>query len=529
MQVLPDWRDALARFGRFAPSCLGYVSHVATWSESAWAVIGRLLGRSTYELPPNASNGVSLSDEQVEEVRSQYGGALHVQPITQTRWLLSQLERAQIEADAGVLLRAGSLMRTVDSDGVLAGLMSTRAGGLVRLPKKFRGPSDMVDALQSGGEFARSVFEEMFPASELERFVSDGIKLGVAIGELRPVKGRAFPVFVRLLPEFLVWRWAEQRWYYQSIAGLLPITPGDGRWILHTPGGRSVPWQSGLWRALGRAYITKDHAREHRDNWESKLANPARVTTAPVGATMEDRRSLFTRLIHWGVNTVFSLTPGWDIKLIESNGRGADSFRATIEEQDKEFQIALTGQTVMSEGGVGFQNADVFDAIKADLIQRDGDGLALTLNTQGLPAWTAFTYGEERLAESPTVQWDTTPPSDQNAVASSLVQAATAIKSLTEALALAGSPRRLDVEALATKFGIPLEVEADVVANENASLALVENVDREAQASAMSKRLRSVQARARSSDPAALRAKLVANVARLERENARLRNESEAA
>lgn len=495
-----------------------------TWTESAWDAIGRLLGRSTYALP--ASNDASLDDAQIERVREQYGGQLNVQPLTQTRWLLSQLERAQHEADAGVLLRAGSLMRSVDCDGVLAGLMSTRAGGLVRLPKKFRGPPDMIDALQAGGEFARSVFEEMFPASELERFVADGIKLGVAVGELQPVKGRAFPVFVRLMPEFLVWRWSESRWYYQSIAGMLPITPGDGRWILHTPGGRNVPWQAGLWRALGRSYITKDHAREHRDNWESKLANPARVATAPVGATLEDRRSLFTRLIHWGVNTVFSITPGWDVKLIESNGRGADSFRATIVEQDREYQIALAGQTVTADGGVGFQNADVFDAIKADLIQRDGDGLAYTLNTQGLPAWVVNTYGEERLGECPTVGWDTTPPSDQNAIASSLVQSATAIKALVEALQVAGSTRALDVEALCTKFGIPLQSEAVSVASDP---GLVERGDVDAQASAMSKRLRSVQARARTLDPESKRRALVANVARLERENASLRRESEAA
>lgn len=494
------------------------------WRGALWDAIGRLMGRSAYALPPSVLPG--LDAETVERTRATYGGALTQQPITQTRWLLSQLERAQLEADAGVLLRAGQLMRAVDCDGVLAGLMSTRAGGLVRLPKVFRGPPDMVDALQAGGDFARSVFEEMFPASELERFVADGIKLGVAIGELQPVEGRDFPVFVRLMPEFLVWRWAESRWYYQSIAGLLPITPGDGRWILHTPGGRNVPWQAGLWRALGRAYITKDHAREHRDNWESKLANPARVTTAPNGATIEDRRSLFTRLIHWGVNTVFSLTPGWDVKLIESNGRGADSFRLTIVEQDREYQFAICGQTVTGDGGVGFANADVFDAIKADLIQRDGDSLAYTLNTQGLPAWTVATFGLERLAESPTVGWDTTPPSDQNAIASSLVQAATAIKGIAEALTLFPGARPLDVDAMCTKFGIPLAKEdAAATVAPDASLSLV--ADTGAQASTMAKRLRSVQARARLESPEAKRAALLGNYARLERENAALRAATE--
>jgi len=270
-----------------------------------------------------------------------------------------------------------------------------------------------------------------------------------------PVEGRDFPIFVRLDPQFLWYVWSENRWYFRSAVGLLPIVPGDGRWVLHTPGGRVSPWKGGLWRALGRAYIRKDHALMHRDNWEAKLANPARVATAPAGATEEARRGFFARLMAWGVNTVFSLTPGWDVKLLESNGRGYESFTATIAEQNNEFVISVAGQTVTTDGGAGFANADIHKSIRADLIKETADGLAYTINTQGLPAFIVDRFGEGALEDGCSVEWDVTPAKDRNSEAQALVAVASAITSLTAALTVHNLA--LDAEAMCVRFGVPVD------------------------------------------------------------------------
>lgn len=426
---------------------MGWTARV---SESVRAI---LLSISAYARPASTLPG--LDSASVEQQRAQYGGQLTLQPQTRTRWYQADVETAAQQADAGDLTLAGQLMRAVDADGVLCGIMSTRCGALVQLPRIFRGPADMVQALQRGGEQARSTFDEMCPPGELEAFAADAVKLNVAVGELCPVEGRDFPVFVRRMPEFLVYRWAENRWYYRSAVGLLPVTPGDGRWVLFT-GGAEAPWQRGTWRALARAFITKDHARNYRDNWESKLANPARVGEAPAAATEEQRQSWWRKLMAWGINTAFILPPGYTAKLLESNGRGADSWPKTIAEQDGEFAIAIAGQTVTTGGGTGFQNKDIFETIRADLIKKTADLLAHTLNTQVFPAWVANVYGEERLSrgEIPALEFDITPPGDQQRRATAIATAAGAIKSMLEALASTGL--ELDVRAVLERAGIPI-------------------------------------------------------------------------
>jgi len=100
------------------------------------------------------------------------GGQLAPMPTAQTRWYQSDLEAAEHAASSqGDLAGAARLMRAAGRDGILAGVMSTRTLGLVRLPKRFRGDPEIVAELELGhqdetGE-VRSKFTEMFPPQEL--------------------------------------------------------------------------------------------------------------------------------------------------------------------------------------------------------------------------------------------------------------------------------------------------------------------------------------------------------------------------
>jgi Protein of unknown function (DUF935) len=371
-------------------------------------------------------------------------------PVNVTRWVHRDVETATLRAAQGDMTTVGQLHRAMWRDGTINGVAGTRTGGLVRLPKRFSGTPKAVKMLgQKGVE--TSLFDVIFPPSELAKFDWDGINCGVAIAQFVQGPEDKYPVFTRLDPEFLVYRWAEDTWFYRSLEGLLRITPGDGRWILHTPSGRYEPWNHGLWRALARSFISKESAILYRENFGSKLANPARVAVMPQGAGEAQKQSWFAKVMAWGVNTVFGAPPGYDVKLVESNGRGFEVFEAIIDHADRDTQIAITGQTVTTDGGVGFSNKDIHESIRGDIVQGDGNSLCSTLNSQALPAVVYDLCGEN---ETLCVEWDTRPPADVKATAESLEACADAIERLDTVLTPRG--QKLDVAGLCARFAVPV-------------------------------------------------------------------------
>jgi hypothetical protein len=419
------------------------------------AAMRALLGVPVYEgrSPYTAAGGYDLDDPTIERARIMRGGSLNQIEPSQTRWFEADLETAQQMADNGRLQKVGQLCKAMMGDGLISGLLGTRTSGLLALPRHFVGEADAVQALEERSG-SRTVFDEMCPPSELAALAGDGILAGAGVGELIPVENRPHPVLVRYEPEHLEFRQHENQWYFNSLSGPIRITPGDGRWVLHVPGGKVAPWNGGAWKALGRAYVDKTHARLHRSNYSGKLANPARLAFSPAAATETQRAGFLAKLIGWGLNSVFELPPGWDAKLLESNGSGWEVFSKQGEDANLEIMIRLAGQVVTVTGGTGFANADIHQTIKADLIKQTADALSYSINTQILPPWSWATRGQtlEAIQSSPLVGWHTDPPEDRKTEAEVMKGLSEGIRELAQVLRAYGMD--LDVEEIARRFGV---------------------------------------------------------------------------
>ena len=420
------------------------------------AAVARLVGIPT--MPKDLAASASSA------LRRDIFGQLTPPPLSQTRWLLSDIEAAVHDADQGDLASAARLCRAMSGDGVLGGVLSTRTDGLVRLPIRWSGAEKMVRAFE-GRDRKRGLFATMFPAPELALLARDGIQLGVGVAEMLRIPkdpdddGPNQYVMRRLDPEWLRYRWYDDAWFYNSTRGQLPIVPGvqrndGGWWILHRPGGEATPWLHGHWRSTGRAFVAKEHAMLHRENYSAKLAQAARVAHSPEGATQDHRQGMLAKLIAWGVNQCFELPPGWEVELIESNGRGYDVFQQTIESSNQEFIVSIAGQTVTTDGGSGFANAEIHKTIRADLIQATADGLSLTINEQGIPPYCNERWGAGSLIKAPWMEWDTSPPKEMKAQAEALGAVGIAVRNMNVALQPYG--RRVDIYEIATRFGVPI-------------------------------------------------------------------------
>ncbi|WP_437647850.1 phage portal protein family protein [Sorangium sp. So ce362] len=395
-----------------------------------------------------------------EPPRRKVKRARNLTPISRTvvEWYQADLAIASQLADSGNLIEVGRLRGALTRDAVVRGLVDTRFGGLVRLPRRCVGHPDVVRWFD-GEEGRPGVWNHIFPPAELAQLDADGGICGVGVGEFVQEDGMELPQLRRLDPQWLHYRYDEDRWQYRSVAGLLDIEPGNGRWVLHRPGGVNEPWKNGIWYAAGRAFIAKEHAINYRENYAGKLAHPARVAISPQGASEEQSQSWFRAVMAWGVNSVFGLRSGYDVKLLESNGRGHEVFHATIEHSNIEFMIGFVGQVVTQTGGVGFSNSDTFETMLYNRIESDGIALSDTVSTQGIEPIVHHHFGIERARAGTRVEWDTRPPADMTAAANTLLAAGNAIKLLREVLQVDGIP--LDTRALLSDFGVPVRGDVD--------------------------------------------------------------------
>lgn len=432
--------------------------------ESFKQLVAALLGISTFA--PATQPGPELGDESVDAIRRAMGGNLEPIPQTRMRWYPPDIERAQRMADAtGDLMMIGQLSESMEIDGVIRGLGDARAS-VCDFPKRWYGSDDVLRVLETKTASDRDVYSEMIPSAEKRLMVKDGMKCGVAVGEMVPVQGRDFPVLVRRYPQNLFFLWPKNQWYYRSIAGLIPIQPGiptgpNNWWVLHIPGGRLAPWKSGLWQPLGRPFINKTQTIFSRQAYEFRHSQPARVGQAPLGATEPERVSVLRQIIRWAQNAAFIMPVGWEVKLVESNGQGTKVYGESIATYNEEIATAYAGSAAMLKGTVGFGNMKPFAMIAKDLMQTTARGWDHTENTQILAQFIGTRWGTDALRNATTVETDVSEPIDLTAEATASVQLGVAIKGLVEAIAQAQKaagvkdPVALDVTQLLARFGVP--------------------------------------------------------------------------
>jgi len=366
-----------------------------------------------------------------------------------TQWLLEQIGEAQRMADGGNLYLVAALAEAMRLDGLYSGLLSTRTDGLVILPRTLAGRTwdgQKVDALHPLLARLEDDYDLLCPPGELAAFQADYDIAGVGLAELCWRRGKLTLVRHRL--DRLMWSWGDRKWRLDGEV----IHPGDGRWVLHQRT-EIAPWNRGAWYACARAFVSKDHAFHLRENYSHKLANPARIAKSPTNATSTEILEWFQQVAAWGIDTVFAMKPGWDVDLLESTGQGYQVFAETIKTANEDLMIALSGQTVTTEGGAGFSNSSIHEAIRSDIIQFGASGLARTLIDQVLPWWQLENaWDAESRGLDIRVAYDTTSPADIKRAAET---GTIAFQGLASAQT-AGVLGRVDVDAYLAKCGIPL-------------------------------------------------------------------------
>jgi phage gp29-like protein len=423
-----------------------------------------------------------------------------------TSWTMSSILSALDQHDLGLFQQSSLAVDWMTRDGRLAAVLAKRIAGV------FGEACGVQPARTPGSPRERKVARELeagwmdAPSVAARKdLLKWGVMIGVGVGQLLwETRGGMWAQRLRAWhPQFLYYRWDLEQYHLLTRQGVVPITPGDGTWILYEPYGERS-WLSGAVRSLAIPVLMRGWDFRDWANFNQEHAVPIKKVSVPAGAEtssatgaskdsflagvqalgrdepsqdaagypssasfwQEARTPTSDFLLNVGRLGRYTSTlvceknndgSGYDLSIEEAVAETWKSFQASKGEIDNEISIRLLGSNlgteVKSGGKSGSSEAAGVHQEEENLFRADdASTLAACLRDQELKPWALYNYGDAELAPRPG--WAVEEPEDLDAKARTVASAGDALQKVRAALK--GSGKTVDPAKFLEAFGVAL-------------------------------------------------------------------------
>lgn len=379
------------------------------------------------------------------------------QPFPISSLSLEDIEKTIAAHDMGQFFLSARLWDTVRKDPRVFTTIETRVLGVLGLPFSVRAAKAKTKAnKEKAAKYARELedwFQIPFPPETLADFDRWKIGLGLAVGnqwwyfDEQAQEVRVAGVRVHH-PMHLNWRFAPRQGYWLTTTqGVMPVTPGDGQWLLITSGS-SYPWMNGVIRCLGKTYILRQQALQNWGQRSEQEGAGITVGRVPQGTRREISQRFMSQLASMGANTKVLAPPGFDIERKPVDAAAAGAFEKLTGQCDTDITLPVLGQNLTTQIEKGsMAAANVHARVQLDRISSDCSGYAQLKEQTSIP-WGRYNYPDFADQLAPTPWFDPTPPDDLKARAAALQMLSQALDKLAE--------HGVDVEELVCQFHLEM-------------------------------------------------------------------------
>lgn len=379
---------------------------------------------------------------------------------TQTGWDVAGVRGAINQLTMGLFQGPAMLVDSVVADSRIKACLSSLYGALFGRPVEFRVPKRLKDssAAKECHEAWCEKWPLMAPESAMTEMETWAEMLGFCPGQqIWDTTGDImFPRLIPFHPRYVYYHWAFRCYVAQTMDGQVPITPGDGNWVMHAPHGMHRGWMRGsVWPVapwwLARAYALRDWAR-----YSERHGMPIILALTPAAGDPAEMDQFGLAVGSLGQESAVQLPQGvdkqysYDLKYLEASDQGWQSFKEFIATCSTEETLAIMSQNLTTEIKEGsMAAARVHGDVRQTKVEAKARGWEHTINQQMARPFAEMNFGDPDLAVEAV--WNVTPPEDLKMMG----EIAQALGNAMNQMRLAGVKLK-DPRKFAKQFGVDL-------------------------------------------------------------------------
>lgn len=394
----------------------------------------------------------------------------------QTGWTVAQVRAALQDLTVGIFDRPAQLQDTIAGDSRVQSSMRSRSGGLLGRPLRFK-PAKHPD--KDRAKKCCRAWERHWPEMHAEPALLDILETSASLGFayqqiLWDTAGDEWKPYLQSFnARYSYYHWIARLHVAVTMDGQVPVTGGDGHWVLHAPYGSYRGWLRGAMWAVSQWWLARNYALRDWARYCERHGFPILLWDTPFGADATQITNSSVALTSLGQESTLQL-PGsvdvnkygkYNLRYLEASDRNWAAFKALIDQCNDEITLALLGQNLTSQVKEGsLAAARVHADVRQAILEADARALSKTLYVQVARPYAALNYGDPDLA--PRIVWDVRPAEDLKVKADAFHSFASALQGLRQAGFALTEP-----EAFARKFGLvglslkevpPVQIEAQL-------------------------------------------------------------------
>ncbi len=328
----------------------------------------------------------------------------------QNSWSIQEARGAIYSHLTGIFYASGLLCDSIMGDDRVTATLNSRAAGIFGRENRFRAADD-----SSAAKECLEAWEEWYPRlsgdSAFREMQDYGTMMGFSHAQIvwdRSQRNLDYaPTLRPWHPVFVWYDWMER--VYQAISqdAMIPIVPGNGKWVEYTPFGSYRGWLRGAIRPCVEPWMLRHFGFRDMARFGEVHGNPTRVGYVPIQGDPilrgEFEQSLARQgadasmIVPRGVDSKDGL--GYDVKLLEAEGGAWQVHPTQIDRCDMAIVLAIlmVNLTTQVEGG-SYGAAKAQMDVRSEGAQQDNQAWKRTIYSQIARPFAYLNFGDADLA-----------------------------------------------------------------------------------------------------------------------------------